>query len=104
MGKRFSASYVNQFAGNTVGVAVGFAHLESTTQLKLSELDNYGDYSVYDLPLKGIPPSLTQAPSVSCEEFPAVTVPLLRSNTVLSFANCSIVRFSRTPLSSHTVC
>ncbi len=65
VGKRFSASYVNQFAGNTIGVAVGFAHLESTTQLKLSELDQYGDYSVYDLPLNGIPPSLVQAPSVS---------------------------------------
>jgi iron complex outermembrane recepter protein len=64
-GKRISASYVNQFANNTIGVAVGFAHLESTSQVRVSELDQYGDYSVYDLPTTGIPPSLVQAPSVS---------------------------------------
>ena len=65
IGKRLSLSYLNQFADNTIGVALGFAHLESTTQLKVTELDNYGDYSVYDLPLDGIPPSLFQAPSVT---------------------------------------
>ncbi|MDE2081569.1 MAG: TonB-dependent receptor [Burkholderiales bacterium] len=65
IGKRVSASYVNQFADNTIGLAVGFAHLESTTQLKLEELDQYGDYSVYGLPVNGIPNSLFQAPSVS---------------------------------------
>ena len=65
IGKRLSLSYLNQFADNTIGVALGFAHLESTTQLKVLELDNYGDYSVYDLPLDGIPPSLFQAPSVT---------------------------------------
>lgn len=64
-GKRFSFSFVDQFADNTIGVAIGYAHLESTTQLKVSELDNYGDYSVYDVPIAGIPPSLNQAPSVS---------------------------------------
>jgi TonB-dependent receptor len=65
IGKRFSLSYLNQFADNTVGVAIGFAHLESTTQTKVTELDNYGDYTPYDLPLKGNVPSLVQAPSVT---------------------------------------
>ncbi|MDR7332885.1 TonB-dependent receptor [Roseateles asaccharophilus] len=31
-GNRLNASYVNQFAGRTLGVAVGFAHLESPSQ------------------------------------------------------------------------
>ncbi|MCX7041752.1 MAG: TonB-dependent receptor [Gammaproteobacteria bacterium] len=70
LGKRFSASYVNQFADNTIGLAIGFAHLESTSQLKLTELDQYGDYSVYGLSdaLAGIPPSLynSDPPQTCC--------------------------------------
>lgn len=62
LGKRFSASYVNQFANNTIGVALGFAHLESTTQSRVSELDQYGDYTPYGLPVTGIPPSLYNVP------------------------------------------
>ena len=65
LGKRFSVSYVNQFADNTIGLAIGFAHLESTSQLKLTELDQYGDYTPYGLPIAGTVPSLYQAPSVS---------------------------------------
>lgn len=67
IGKRLSLSYLNQFADNTIGVALGFAHLESTTQLKVSELDNYGDYTVYGLPVNGIPASLYNAdPPQTC--------------------------------------
>jgi len=57
-GNRISLSYVNQFADNTVGVALGFAHLKSTTQSRIYELDQYGDYKPYGLPIDGIPPSL----------------------------------------------
>lgn len=57
-GNRVSLSYVNQFADNTFGVALGFAHLKSTTQLRGTELDQYGDYAPYGLPIDGIPPSL----------------------------------------------
>ena len=64
-GKRLSFSFVDQFADNTIGLAVGFARLESTTQSRVTELDQYGDYAVYDLPVTGIPRSLFQAPSVS---------------------------------------
>ena len=64
-GNRISLSYLNQFADNTIGVAVGFAHLESTTQSRVLELDQYGDYKVYDLPVNGTVPSLFQAPSVT---------------------------------------
>ena len=67
-GNRVSLSYVNQFADNTIGVAIGFAHLQSTTQSRVTELDQYGDYSIYDahppLPTGGVP-SLFQAPSVT---------------------------------------
>jgi TonB-dependent receptor len=65
IGKRFSASYINQYADNTIGLAIGFAHLDSTTQLQLTELDQYGDYTPYDLPVAGTVPSLFQAPSVT---------------------------------------
>lgn len=64
-GKRFSFSYVNQFADNTIGVALGYAHLDSTTQSQVQELDQYGDYTPYGLPVQGTVPSLVQAPSVT---------------------------------------
>jgi TonB-dependent receptor len=57
-GHRISLSYVNQFADNTVGVALGFARLKSTSQLRGTELDQYGDYTPFGLPIDGIPPSL----------------------------------------------
>jgi iron complex outermembrane recepter protein len=57
-GNRLSLSYVNQFADNTLGVALGFAHLKSTTQSRSTELDQYGDFAPYGLPIDGIPPSL----------------------------------------------
>ncbi|MDQ3039520.1 MAG: TonB-dependent receptor, partial [Pseudomonadota bacterium] len=65
IGKRFSASYLDQFMDNTLGVAIGYAHLDSTTQLRLTELDQYGDYTPYGLPIGGTVPSLFQAPSVT---------------------------------------
>ncbi len=65
IGNRFSVSYLDQFANNTIGVALGFAHLESTTQLRVSELDNYGDYTVYGLPVNGTVRSVNQAPTVT---------------------------------------
>ena len=60
IGKRLSVSYINQFADNKIGVAVGFAHLETATQLKLTELDQYGDYTPYGVPINGNRPSLFQ--------------------------------------------
>ena len=64
-GNRLSLSYINQFADNTIGVALGFAHLESTTQSRVLELDQYGDYTPYGVPINGTVPSLFQAPSVT---------------------------------------
>lgn len=64
-GNRVSLSYVNQFAGNTIGVALGFAHLESTTQARVLELDQYGDYMPYGAPILGTVPSQFQAPSIT---------------------------------------
>ena len=43
LGTRFSVSYVDQFANNTVGVALGFARLNSATQVKRTELDEMDD-------------------------------------------------------------
>lgn len=56
-GKRFSLSYVDQFANNTIGVALGFARLDVATQVKLTELVSYGDFTPYGLPLNGNAPA-----------------------------------------------
>lgn len=64
-GNRISLSYINQFADNTVGVALGYARLQSTTQSRVLELDQYGDYTPYGIPIAGTTPSLFQAPSVT---------------------------------------
>ena len=58
VGKRFSISYIDQFADNTVGVALGFARLDVSTQVKQTELVQYGDFTPYGLPLTGNAPSL----------------------------------------------
>lgn len=52
-GSRFSISYLDQFANNTIGVALGFARLNVSTQVKQTELVEYGDYTPYGLPLSG---------------------------------------------------
>jgi TonB-dependent receptor len=87
IGKRFSLSYVNQFADNTFGVAVGFAHLESTSQVKISELDNYGDYTPYGVPINGIPPSLVQAPSVTWGPTSNALLPMFWTGSQLTKKN-----------------
>ena len=56
-GKRFSIAYVDQFADRTIGVGIGFARLDSTTNMKLTELVEYGDYSPFGLPVNGNVPS-----------------------------------------------
>ncbi|MES2319325.1 MAG: TonB-dependent receptor [Pseudomonadota bacterium] len=53
IGKRFSFSYVDQFANNTFGIAAGFARLDVATQVKQTELVMYGDFSPYGLPVTG---------------------------------------------------
>ena len=44
-GDRFSASYVNQFADDNIGVALGFAHLDSPGQAKKYGAWAFGDYN-----------------------------------------------------------
>jgi len=56
-GTRFSLSYVDQFANNTIGVAAGFARLDSSSQTKQTELVEYGDYTPFGLPLSGNKPA-----------------------------------------------
>ncbi|MBL0123421.1 MAG: TonB-dependent receptor [Betaproteobacteria bacterium] len=66
-GNRFSASYVDQFANRTVGVAVGFAHLDSPGQELHYKAWGYQDEAnclahIADWgcsPLKGLPPGVT---------------------------------------------
>ena len=52
-GMRVSASYVDQFFNKTLGVAVGFARLDAPSQIKQTELVEYGDYTPFGLPLSG---------------------------------------------------
>lgn len=56
-GMRLSASYVDQFLGNTLGVAVGFARLDAPSQVKQTELVEYSDFTPFGLPLSGNTPS-----------------------------------------------
>ena len=56
-GSRFSLSYVDQFANRTLGLAVGFARLDAPSQVKNTELVEYGDYTPFGLPLSGNAPS-----------------------------------------------
>ncbi len=44
-GNRFSAAYVDQFADHTVGLALGFAHLDSPGEATHYEAWQYGDYN-----------------------------------------------------------
>jgi TonB-dependent receptor len=60
-GTRFSLSYVDQFADNTIGLAVGFARLDAATQVKQTELVEYGDYTPFGLPLSGNAPAQNPA-------------------------------------------
>ncbi len=41
-GNRFSVSYINQYAGNSVGLALGFSHLDSPTLKKYLNPWDYG--------------------------------------------------------------
>ena len=43
-GDRFSAAYVDQFADHTIGLALGYAHLDSPGEAKHYEAWQYGDY------------------------------------------------------------
>ena len=55
-GNRFSASYVDQFADDTIGVAIGFAHLDSPGQAKNSAPGVIGDYNgQWGLGATGVP-------------------------------------------------
>lgn len=65
IGTRFSVSFVDQFANNTIGIAAGFARLDVSSQVKQSELVTYGDFSPYGLPVTGNAPSKFPAPGVS---------------------------------------
>lgn len=56
-GMRLSASYVDQFANRTIGVALGFARLDAPSQTKQTELVEFGDYTPFGLPLSGNSPS-----------------------------------------------
>jgi len=55
-GNRVSASYVDQFADHTIGVALGFAHLDSPGQAKKFGSWGIGDYNgQWGSPATGVP-------------------------------------------------
>ncbi len=57
IGTRFSASYVDQFMDRKLGVALGFAHLDSASQTRQTELVQFGDYTPFGLPVTGNVPA-----------------------------------------------
>lgn len=42
-GKRFSLSYVDQYANNTIGLSLGYAHLDSPAQTVSNKVNEYGN-------------------------------------------------------------
>ena len=54
-GNRVSASYIDQFGGGTVGLALGFAHLDSPGREQKYEVWRYGDYSQWGVDSKNVP-------------------------------------------------
>jgi iron complex outermembrane recepter protein len=58
-GNRISASYIDQFADNTIGVALGFAHLDNPGQEKYSKSWWWGDTSKWGAPMPGLPSGTT---------------------------------------------
>ncbi|MGZ8982679.1 MAG: TonB-dependent receptor [Methylotenera sp.] len=48
LGGRFSASYIDQFADNRVGIALGYAHLDNPGQEKYYKSWGWQDNSLYD--------------------------------------------------------
>lgn len=55
-GKRLSVSFVDQFADNTVGVALGYAYLDSPSQQKKYHAWESGDYTAWGAaPFAGVP-------------------------------------------------
>ena len=84
MGTRLSASYVDQFADNTFGVALGFARLNSPTQVKRTELDSVEDFVSFGLPFSGVPKS--QLPSAN-NASPYALVPMVWKATSATKSN-----------------
>lgn len=58
VGSRFSASYVDQFANNTIGVALGFARLDQNTELRWTESPGWADAKPWGIGINGVPPQL----------------------------------------------
>lgn len=69
VGKRFSASYVDQFADRTVGVSLGYAHLDSPAQTISNRINEYVN------PYNNNP-NCTKAQPESWCPVPAVGLPL----------------------------
>jgi TonB-dependent receptor len=64
VGKRFSMSYVDQFADRTIGVSLGYAHLDSPAQTVSNRINEYTN--PYNNPecIKAVPESWCPVPAV----------------------------------------
>ncbi|MBK7615967.1 MAG: TonB-dependent receptor [Burkholderiales bacterium] len=65
VGKRFSASYVDQFADRTVGVLLGYAHLDTPAQTVSNRINEYvNPYNNNPNCTKAVPESWCPVPAV----------------------------------------
>jgi iron complex outermembrane receptor protein len=55
LGGRLSGSYIDQFADGTLGVAIGYAHLDNPGQEKYYKSWWWADTSAWDASLEGVP-------------------------------------------------
>jgi iron complex outermembrane recepter protein len=67
-GGRFSTSYIDQFANNTVGIALGYAHLDSPGQEQAFKLWGWNDGGITGVPKGVITPYGFEAPVTSSKQ------------------------------------
>ncbi len=83
-GKRFSISYVDQFAERTIGVAIGYAHLDSPMQEKNFSSWGWDTSSWADPTCNGLGPNTCDVTMLQGAEFHATSTKQVRDGFMAS--------------------
>ena len=83
-GKRFSISYVDQFAERTIGVAIGYAHLDSPMQEKNFSSWGWDTSSWADPTCNGLGPNTCDVTMIQGAEFHATSTKQVRDGFMAS--------------------
>lgn len=86
-GNRFSVSYINQFANDTIGVALGYAHLDSPSQNRHFKAYGYEAFNFTRVP-PGSPPGTLATPVVQPDH--ARTALLVNGQEVFAYSRDNV--------------